>query len=307
MMRVLPPMDIGQAQLVSTSVAAEDATPVWAAATAWAKDALCHRVETHMVYRRITAGTSPTPPEGDAALWQALRPTNRRAMFNLLHDTRTRVEGGPLTVTLAPGQRVDSLALVGLTGASATVRVAIGADVLERSFPLLTRRVRSWYQYFTAPFVQQGALTLWDLPPYRGATITVTITPNAAGPAGVAECGRLILGMGARIGELQWDYENDALNFSRIERNFDGSLAAIEQRRSVPTNALPVRVDAADVDAVLALRARLNAVPALWSGWTRYPDSPYASSALLFGIYRRFAVRPANKRYAQATLEIEEM
>lgn len=301
MMRVLPPIAIGEAKLVSTTVVAEDPSPVWAAATNYAKDALCHRVETHMVYRRITAGTSATPPESDPAVWQKARPTNKWAMFNLPYETRTRVEGGPLTVVITPEQRVDSLALVGLTGTSATVKL-LGTDI-ERTYPLLTRNVRSWYQYFTARFIQRNALTLWDLPPYRGATIEVTITPVS----GVAECGRLIVGMSAQIGEMLWDYDNDTTNYSRIERAFDGSLLDIEPRRNVDTVSLRARVDAADVNNVLQVREDLSATPALWSGWTRYPDSPYAQSALLYGLARRFAVKPENKLYALASLEIEEM
>ena len=60
------------------------------------------------------------------------------------------------------------------------------------------------------------------------------------------------------------------------------------------------------LSAVLALRDQLNAVPALWDGFTRYPGSPYAQSARVYGIWRRFSVRPENKKYAIADIELEE-
>ena len=302
MMRVLPSITVDAAKLVSTTVAVEDPSPLWAAGTAWAKDALCHRVETHRVYRRITAGTTPTAPEADSTNWQNLRPTNKWAMFDDLRSTRTRVEGGPLTVVIDPGERVDSVGLVGLVGKKATISSTKGGITVSREISLVKRSVNNWYEYFTAPVEQSDAAVVWDLPPNWGATITVTIEPIG----GVAECGRLSLGMGVVIGELLWDYDDDALNFSRIERDFEGNLLELIPRRSVPSSSLPVRVDAARFDRVRALRSQLNAVPALWAGWTRHPNSPYAAGALFYGIYRRFSLKPENKKYAMASVEIEE-
>ena len=302
MMRVLPSITVDAAKLVSTTVAVEDPSPVWAAGSAWAKDSLCHRVETHRVYRRITAGTTPTAPESDGDNWQDLRPTNKWAMFDDLRSTRTRVEGGPLTVVINPGQRVDSVGLVGLVGKKATISSTKGGITVTREFSLVRRNVSNWYEYFTAPIEQRDAAVTWDLPPNWGATITVTIEPIG----GVAECGRLSLGMGVVIGELLWNYDDDALNFSRIERDFAGSLMALVRRRSVPSSTLPVRVDAARFMRVRALREELNAVPALWVGWTRHPDAPYAQGAIYYGIYRRFSLKPENKLYAMAQLELEE-
>ncbi|KRC20161.1 hypothetical protein [Acidovorax sp. Root219] len=307
MMRVLPSLTVTPAMLLSTTVALEDPSPVWAAATAWAKDDLCHRVETHLVYRRITAGTTATAPELDPANWKAIRPTNKWAMFDHLRSTQTTVSGGPLTVVLQPGQRADSLGLLNLVGSRAKIQVHQGSTLItEREQSLIQHTVQNWYEYFTGDPEQRPSLVVWDLPPFRDAKITVTIEPAS----GVASCGRLSVGMGVNVGEVEWNPENDALNFSRIERDFDGALTpdvTLIARRSVPKANLRVRIDAANVPRMLRLREQLNAVPALWAGWTRYPNSPYAEAFLLYGIYRRFPIRPSNKLYASADLEIEEM
>ena len=303
MMRVLTPVAITPA-LVTATTAPMDASPAWAAATAYAKDELCHRVATGRVYRRITAGTSATPPESDPALWRDLRPVNRYAMFDDLRSTRSEVLAGPLTVSVEPGARFDSLALLGMRGQSVTVTTTTGAASTARTFPLFGRQVASWYQFFTRPFVQRESLVLWDLAAWRNTTLTVDVQP-LAGPSGAAGCGVLALGRGEVLGELMWDFEADALNFSETEREFDGSLVLL-RRRAVPKLTIRVRVDAAMTDAVLALRDQLNAVPALWDGFTRYPGSPYAQSARVYGIWRRFSVRPENKKYAIADIELEE-
>lgn len=307
MMRVLPSLTVTPAMLLSTSVAVEDPSPVWAAATAWAKDDLCHRVETHLVYRRITAGTTATAPEADADNWKAIRPTNKWAMFDHLRSTQTTVNGGPITVVLQPGQRADSLGLLNLVGSRAVIQVHQGDTlVTEREHSLIQMTAGSWYEYFTGTPEQRANVVVWDLPPFRDAKITVTIEPVS----GVASCGRLSLGMGVVVGEVEWEPENDALNFSRIEREFDGSLTpevTLIARRSVPKATMRVRIDAANVPRMVKLRDQLNAVPALWAGWTRYPESPYADAFLLYGIYRRFPIRPDNKLYASADLELEEM
>lgn len=306
MMKVLPSITVTEAMLLS-STAAEDPSPVWAAAPEWVKDSFCHRVETHMVYQRITTGTTATVPENDPANWKAIRPTNKWAMFDHLRATQTTVTGGPLTVVLQPGERADSLGLLNLVGSSAKIQVHQGATLVrEVEQSLIQRSSRSWYEYYTGPITQRSSLVLWDLPPFRNAKITVTIEPIS----GKAACGRLSVGMGVTIGEAEWGLENDALNFSRIDRAFDGSLTpevTLIARRSVPKANLRVRIDAANVPRMLKLREQLNAVPALWAGMARYPNSPYADAFLVYGIYRRFPLRPTDKVYAWADLELEEM
>lgn len=307
MMRVLPPIKITDAMLVSTTVVTEDPSPVWTAGTPWLKDALCHRVETRTVYRRITAGTTPTEPENDPAIWKALRPTNKRAMFDSLRSTQTSVAGGPLTVVIQPGQRVDSIGLLGLVGLSAKIQIHRGATLIkEYPYSLIQRNSRSWYEYFAGPIGQRSSVVNWSLPPFKDAKITVTIEPVS----GVAACGTLALGMNVPVGEAEWGLENDAINFSRIEREFDGTLTpdvTLIQRRSVPKANLRVRVDAANVPRLIKLRDQLNAVPAIWAGMAKFPESPYAEAFLLNGIYRRFPVKPTNKKYAWTDLELEEI
>jgi hypothetical protein len=242
-------------------------------------------------------------PENDAANWKAIRPTNKWAMFDHLRATQTTATGGPLTVVLQPGQRADSLGLLNLVGSSAKIQVHQGTTLVkEVEQSLIQRSSRSWYEYYTSPIGQRSSLVLWDLPPFRNAKITVTIQPIS----GKASCGRLSVGMGVEIGEAEWGLENDALNFSRIEREFDGTLA-LTARRSVPKANLRVRIDATNVPRMLKLREQLNAVPALWAGMARYPNSPYAEAFLMYGIYRRFPLKPTNKVYAWADLELEEM
>lgn len=310
--RAIQPYPVSDSQIVSHSVTAMDPTRLWSAQQTWAKDELCHRAETRRVYKRITAGTDAAgalPPESDPNTWQDTRACNKFAAFVYTESTPTTQTGGlPLRITLRVGKRVDTLGLYGVIGQQARITVRSGGQVIfgPKVEKPLRREVRGWYEWFTAPFLQRGAVAFVRLPPLSGAEIDIELTP-ASGRASVQY---IVAGLAEFLGELRWRPSIVGSNFSRIEREFDGSLrpgVSLIQRRTVPGFSGSFLVPALNVDRLRRVRDRLNAVPALWVGLATQPGSPYYESVLLFGVYRRLEYTPDNVHNAEASIEIEEL
>lgn len=308
---VTEPLSISPAQVVEHSVDVLDPSPLWAPGTNWADGDLCHRVETRRVYRRVGAGTDTAvqTPEASPAAWQDLRVCNQYAAFEYYESTPTeQIGGAPLRFVLQPGRRVDTVGLYGLHGKGASIKVRKGADVVfalnERS--LQRREVSGWYDWFTAPFLQVASTVWIDIPPMTGATIEIEILPVSD----KASVQYIVLGRGEWLGDMEWNPEIDADNYSEIRRAMDGSLrpgVTLMRRRSVPRFAGSFVVPANNVDRVRGVRARLGGIPALWVGLARHPNSPYYQSLLLFGLYRRFPYSPDTVHDATAKIEIEEL
>lgn len=306
---VIEPISIAPAQVVQHSVTAMDPSPAWTAGQTWTEGALCHRPTTLRVYRRITAGTDTVPPEEAPKVWQSLRACNQYAAFNYTENTPTaQADGLPLRIVLQPGRRVDTVGLYGLQGARATITARVAGQVIygPKAEALQMRDVRGWYDFFTASFLQRGAMVFVQLPPFSGAEIEIVIEPVS----GAASVQYIVLGRSEFLGRMEWRPSIVGNNFSRIEREFDGSLrpgVSLVRQRTVPGFSGSFIVPASNVDRLRRIRDRLNAVPALWAGLATSPGSNYYESVLLFGLYRRLEYTPDNLTFASAAIEIEEL
>lgn len=301
-MRVIPPLEITDARLTSSSAAEPGPGEVaWNAATAYSVGDQVYLASNHTRYERLVAGTTPASPATDGLNWADLGPTNRFAMFDLLRNTGT-VAASPFTVVITPGQRVDSLGLVGLVADSVTVEMESGGDVVySRTIDLSTRATNSWYDYFHGVFSFRSAIVLFDLPPYVGGAITLTFNRSA----GDVTVGGLIVGTSVYLGNTQYSAESDALNFSTVERDQFGNSRLIP-RRTVPKTNQTLFCEKSRVNKVIQTREDLNAVPALWSGLDDLTDG-YFEALLILGYYRRFTINLEHPDVAIVSLELEEV
>jgi hypothetical protein len=222
-------------------------------------------------------------------------------MFDLLRNTGTTT-ASPLTVSITPGQRFDSIGVVGMVADEVTVTVTVaGATVYTASASLLNRPTSGWYDYFFGAFRYRQEFARFDLPPYTDAVVTITLTKAN----GDVTCGGVVLGSSVYLGRTLHEAESDALNFSKIDRD-DFGTATLVPRRSVPRTVQSLRCKKSDVDRILQLRDDLNAVPALWSGLDDQ-DSGYFSALLIVGVYKRFTITMDQPEDALISLELEEV
>lgn len=320
-MRILPPLittgtfGIDPSMLTSSSAAEPGSgETAWnGSAHSYAVGDVVYLASTHLVYRSRTAHTSGvgnTPAlatiDTPSTDWIALYPTNKYRMFDALRSTGTTIASGG-TVVLTPGRRADSIGFAGLSNVGSIQIVGTrGATTVFDStlLNLSTRRIgTSFYQFFFAPFTYKSEFALWNLPPFTDMVITITVnSPSGTGDCVIGDC---VIGMQEYIGRVLSEPENDALNFSKIDRVFDGTATVI-RRRNVPKNSQQVLIEKDDTSRIEALRERLNGVPAIYSALDDSSDG-YFSSFFRKGLYKRWAITPKTQTHAILTMEIEEI
>lgn len=303
-MRVIPPLTITDA-ILKSSTAAEPGTGevVWNAGTAYTVGTKVYLAENHKRYECTVANTgrNPSTDTTTPAAWLELGPTNKWAMFDLLRNTAT-VQASPLKVVITPGVRFDSVALLGLVADAAEVVVKVANVVVyTKQVTLRTRIVTGWKDYYFKPFTTRPSFALFDLPLYTGATIEITLTRTT----GNVECGACVIGTSEYLGAVEYDAQNDTLNFSRVDRDAFGNSVLVP-RRNVPKTIQNIILDKSKVNAARAVRDALNAKPAVWCGLDDSADG-FFESLFILGYYRRFSINLARPTEAVISLELEEV
>jgi hypothetical protein len=298
--------------MVTSSVAEPDLTTtppeaLWVAATNYALDDIVIRTTTHKKYQNIQAGINSTLPEDDAALdtptrWIEIGSTNRYAMFDTLRNTQT-VTTSPLSVILTAGRRIDSIGVLAMEADSITISmVNDGVEVYSFTQNLNTRVTLGWYDYFYGEFSSIPSIVKFDLPPYTDGEIMITLTSAT----GTVSCGAVIIGNQQYLGQVQYNAVSEEQNFSRIEREFDGT-AVLVQRRSIPKINAQLITDKTQTNKIRAARTELNAVPTVWSGLDDLSTDDYFDALLILGIYKRFEIDVAYPEQTIINLELEEI
>jgi hypothetical protein len=105
---------------------------------------------------------------------------------------------------------------------------------------------------------------------------------------------------------VQYNAVSEEQNFSRIEREFDGT-AVLVQRRSIPKINAQLFADKTLTNKIRAARTELNAVPTVWSGLDDLSTDDYFDALLILGIYKRFEIDVAYPNQTLINLELEEI
>lgn len=215
-MDVLLSTEITPAMLISTTAPERLPGQVEWSDQAWTTGSVVTRTSTRRVYKAaFDVPSGGVPPEENIAVamlpyWVDIAPMNQWAMFDGLVKTRT--EGpGPLQVVLRPGP-ISSLWLGNMDNASraeVVYRSSPGGPVVfDKEFDL-SALVGDWEEYWFAPFLEQGDLTVNGIPSYNMGELNLTI--ESGGDVGV---GMSALGSITRLGKTQWDPEADFRNYS---------------------------------------------------------------------------------------------
>ncbi len=303
-MIVIPPIQVTDSNLVSSDVT-EPSTgeAVWNASTNYSLGQVVIRTTTHRKYENTIAGVDSGLPENTPTRWLDIGPTNKWAMFDQNRNMATTATDS-MTVSISPGKRINSLALLGVQADSVTVTMTVGSTVV---YGPLTKNMNGrlttrWSEYFFGEFEYNPTLLLLDLPPAAGAVVTVKFD----NPSQPVACSGIILGSKIYLGKIQYNAKSDSLNFSKIERDEFGNSLLI-RRRTIPKTSQTLWVDKANVNNVRKVRENLNAVPALWSGLDDDTGNDYSESLLIFGIYKQFEIDIGHPQVATVNLELEEL
>lgn len=303
-MKVIPPIDLGEAQLISSTVAEPSAgETLWSAATNYSVNTEVIRTTTHRKYTCLVAGVDAGLPENTPTRWKDAGPTNRYAMFDKNRSIATDSGSGTMTVVVSPGKRFDSIAVLGVEATSVTVTVRKSGSIVYG--PVVTnmsgRTTSSWYEYFFGEFSYIPSLVLTEVPPISGSEITLEFVNTS----GNCKCSTVVVGMSIYMGLLQYGAKSDALNFSKIERDDFGNSLLVP-RRTVPRTDQVVFADKSLTNTLRKVRTDLNAIPALWYGVDDV-TSEYFEALVVFGIYKKFEIDISEPSRTTINLELEEL
>jgi hypothetical protein len=256
----------------------------------------------HRTYESQAAtNTGSYPAIDDGTKWIDIGPTNRWAMLDLYRQSRTWA-ASPLSLTLTPGRRINSVFLGGMVANSVTIEVKVlGVTIYTVTKDLNTRRSYSWSDFFFKRFSTQQSVLLQDLPPQTGASIVMTIT-RAVGDVGV---GSAVIGNFVYLGGTQYGAESKARNYSKIDRSFDGNLVPPVRRRNVPTSAQTIWFEKARTADLMRLRDDLNAGIAVWSGLDD-DTHDYFEPVLILGLPTTFDLNLQHPSHGVLTAVFEE-
>lgn len=277
-----------------------------AAKTNYAQGETCSA--NNRVYESLVLQTAANPlpvlPETETDFWIDVGPTNKMAMFDLSANTQT-VTASPLTVVVAPGERVNTIGFTGLAANSITISATSvdggGTVYGPVTIDLNTREVADGYDYAFEPFSTAPSAVKFDLPPYSDIIVTVTL----ASTSGNVKCGSMVLGTYIYLGKTQTGASNAGLNFSTVTRDLYGK-ATLVKRRTLPQTRQKLIVDASRVNKVKAARVLLNAEPALWTGLDNSAHAWFDALTIL-GIYTQFEIGAINGNTAEVSLALEEI
>lgn len=279
--------------------------PIWTSGVTYPQGTIVSRnTTTHRRYQKLTsAAGSTTPPENDGVNWFDTGPDNRWAMFTLDRSAGT-YNPNSIQIIIAPGQRIDSLGLVGLEADRVDICM-YATSGLQYSYSevLKKRETLSWKDYFLGGFAtDRPTFIRYDIPALLNCVISVVISKIG----GVAKCSALVVGQNVYLGSTQNNPKSEALNFSKVDRDAYGNSTLVP-RRSVPKTSQELFLEAKYVNAVRDARTSLNATPALWSGLDDKVTDNYFESLLILGIYKEFTIDLENSINARVTLQLEEL
>ena len=297
-MRVIKPIVIGEAQLVSSNVP-EDDYPVWNVGTAYNKD---QRVMlAHVIYEALAdvpAGVKPGEEVVTAeapAKWLEVGATNRWRMFDNKVESMT-TNPGTIEVTIKPGAVVNSLALFNLKGRSVTVTMvdALEGEVYRNEISLVDAGVTNWYDWFFEPIGKRTDVVVLDMPPYGSADIVLIIDAGAE----VAAIGHTVIGAVKRIGTALYGTSVGINDYSRKTTDDFGNTVVI--RRSFSNRAdFDIALDTSEVTRVRRLLAELRATPVVWIGEESY------EATILFGFYKDFQIVFSGPAVSDCSITVE--
>ena len=297
-MKIIKPVSVTPERLISSNVAEDDA-PAWASVSTYSTgNRVTHQRRLYEALASIAAGVEPgkeVVTDESPAKWLDLGAVNRWKMFDDRVESQTR-RTGSVAVTIRPGQAVNALSLLNLTGRSATVTLVdpLEGEVYRREESLVDAGVGNWYDWYFAPIGRRSDLALLDLPAYGTANLNISVD-NATD---AAEVGHVVIGSVVDIGVAEYGSSVGITDFSRKERDDIGN-AVVVQRSFSKRAEFDVWLDTARVGIIQRLLASLRTQPVIWIG------EETMEATILFGFYRDFDITISGPEVSDAVITIE--
>jgi hypothetical protein len=296
-MQVITPLTITNSILTASNVS-EDDHAEWSSATTYASGDRVIVIGTdHKIYESLQGSNlnkDPTDPD-NFDWWLEVSATNRwKAFDQKLADRVTNTD--TITYSFEPVSVMGGISFFNLDAGSVNVVLNDGtADVYDETVELQeTYNVADWYTYFFEDIITRGE-AIFFLPPYRDATISVTID-NTGGTAGV---GQIVLGKLLDLGLTQYGTSVSIRDFSTKERDPFGNPIVLE-RAFAQRADFDVAVNTQEIRRIQAVLSDFRAKPLVWIG-----NEDPSFGTIIYGFYREFDISIDTPSLSYAFIEVE--
>ena len=295
-MKVIAPLALTTAMLTSSTVPETDYTE-WAAGTAYTVGQRCMRSSVHKCFEALTANTGKTP-ESSPTDWLDLGATNRWKMFDQKVGTRTQSTTS-MTYVITPGQVVSGIALLELSASSVSVTISDDTDgvVYSQSANLSNSLMAAdFWHYFFDPITRRTSVIFSGIPPYWGATVTITVS---GGAGEMIECGVCVLGSLTEFAEaVRYGARVGIIDYSAKSTDAFGNVVVV-QRAFSKRASWQFLLKNSDIDLYQSLLASLRATPAVYIGADQY------DSMALYGFFKDFDTVISYPTVSECSIELE--
>lgn len=294
-MKLIKPITVTQAKIQSYNVTQTEA--IWSSATTYGKGA---RVVLDSfgatVYESLIDSNLDKAPATNPLSWLPVGASNYAAMFDAKNGTQT-TRTDSIVITLKTTELINAIGLVNLDASSVRVQMVdtTAGTVYDKTINLKTLPATDWYGFYFGEFIQKDNAVFADLPPYRNASITVTITSYATG--GLAKVGTIALGKLETIGYSQWGVKFGFVDYSRKETDAFGNYTIL-QRAYANTMDVDIELETAKIPTIQRLRSELRATPVIWVASELYTETT------AYGFFGTFDINLSNPILSTASITI---
>jgi hypothetical protein len=257
----------------------------------------------HRIYESLIAGNIGNPPAiDDGTKWFDRGPTNLWSMLDLYRPSITW-GASPMTFTLTPGQVIRSLFFGSLVATQVdVVQKRAGVTIKTWSRELLTRTVVNFTDYWYKPFTVQQSVQILDTLLYGDSTFEITITRDS-GPVGLGE---IVQGNPVVLGKTQYGAQRKNRNYTKFDRNTDGTPQAPIRQRNVPSSVQTLTFPKDYTTALLQFGEDANGRVVVVSGLDD-DAHPYFEPTLILGLITTFDIDLSHPNDGVLSLGAEEI
>jgi len=299
-MKIVRPVVINDAMLSASSIS-EDDYDAWSVTTTYGTGdrVIFVAADMHMVLESAANANlaySPAVAANIPTWWLLVGSTNRWRMFDSSPSNQASALS-QIAVTVAPGERIDTVTLLNVSANSVTITQTDPVDgvVYNATTSLVaTSGIVDWYAYFFEPIVRINDFSIEGLFPYTNASVTITL--DDAGETVL--CGECVLGLSREIGGTQYGVQVGIQDYSVKAVDVWGN-AEITERAYAKRADFAIWVEPELVDELQSLLAGYRATPALYIG-----DDGYKST-VVYGFYKDFGIEIAYVSISLCTLSVE--
>lgn len=223
-----PAIEITDAMITNSNISTAGEPAAYDAGTSYALAAQV-TYQNYVFESLQSSNIGNTPPDENVSEWWVrVRATNKFKPFEhdlrriRLYDQCTNAES--ITFELAPNQRFDMIGFFNLDALSLQVVMTdpVAGEVYNETVDLDDRsNVVSFWDWYFPEFVTASEKVLFDLPPYKNATLEITISK----PGGTAAVGQIALAKQVSFGDVVFGSSIGGRDFGTYDQDINGQYS----------------------------------------------------------------------------------